>query len=153
MYENYGQQPYWMHQMNPQINPYQRMQPNVQPIQNQYLQQMPQQATGQGLNGRTVNDISEVTANEIPMDGNKAVFIRSDGSEIYTKQWTANGTIATMTYKPVLKEQGNLMSEEEKANTSGLDAINGALNDFIGIVNARFDRIESRLPIKEGDAT
>lgn len=99
----------------PQMNPYQN---SYQPIQNPYIAQMgqyqqnfqpqqmqqPQQQQTQGLICKPVVDASNVSPNDVPMDGNAAVFPKNDFSEIYVKSWTPNGTIQTIVYKPVQPE-------------------------------------------------
>ena len=98
---NYGQQ------YNPQ-QPYMDRLAGLQQYQ-QTLQQ-PQMAGIQmslpnqpiGLNGKVVDTIEQITANDVPMDGSVAIFPKKDMSEIYLKSWTPNGTIATVVYHPVI---------------------------------------------------
>lgn len=45
------------------------------------------------IRGRVVKDQSEILPNEIPMDGTISFFPKADGSEVYGKAWTSNGTI------------------------------------------------------------
>ena len=93
-------------QMN---NPYQG---NYQTVQNPYIAQtgqyqhnfQPQPQQSQGLVCKPVVDASNVSPNDVPMDGNAAVFPKNDFSEIYVKSWTPNGTIQTVVYKPVQPE-------------------------------------------------
>lgn len=70
---------------------------NYQPPQNLYQPPQPQNVYPQ-LRGRVINDINEVTAQEVPMDGVGSVFIKSDRSEIFTKNWRSDGTIQTDRY-------------------------------------------------------
>lgn len=123
-------QPYWV-QSQPRMNPYGQIQQQQSvPIQNSIFgQQQPVMQTG--LNGRTVNDISEVNANEVPMDGSKAVFPKADGTEIYVKQWNANGTISTVTYK--------LSTTDESVKSVN------QMEQFNIIMNQRFDAIEQMI--------
>lgn len=103
---NYGQQ------YNPQ-QPYMDRLAGLQQYQ-QTLQQ-PQMVGTQmslpnqpiGLNGKMVDAVEQITANDVPMDGSVAIFPKKDMSEIYLKSWTPNGTIATVVFKPVLEEQAN----------------------------------------------
>ena len=88
---NYGQQ------YNPQ-QPYmdrlaslQQYQQNLQPTQMSGANQM----TGtfpqfQGLSGKVVDAVEQITANDVPMDGSFAIFPKKDMSEIYLKSWTPN---------------------------------------------------------------
>lgn len=62
---------------------------------NQYsaLQAVPQYQQPATIRGRVVKDQSEILPNEIPMDGTISFFPKADGTEIYGKAWTSNGTI------------------------------------------------------------
>lgn len=71
--------------------------------QNQFMQQQAQQQP-QGIVGKIVNDFSELTANDVPMNGSAAFFPKADGSELQVRSWTANGTIQTVVYRPVQPE-------------------------------------------------
>lgn len=55
----------------------QPMQMNQQPI--------PQQIAG--INGRVVQAVENINANEVPMDGSMAFFPKQDMSEIYVKRY------------------------------------------------------------------
>lgn len=109
----------------PMMNPYQN---NFQPapIQNPYmdrmnqlqqyqqnLQMQPQQISGAvqqqpaGLNCRIIDDFNLIVANDVPMDGNGAVFMKRDGSEVQWRNWAANGTIVTTSYLPVIDQNQN----------------------------------------------
>lgn len=107
-YPPYSFQP---QQMN---NPYQG---GYQPMQNPYMAQMGQyqqsfqpqvqqvqQQQPVGLNCRIVDDFNSIVANDVPMDGNGAFFVKRDGSEVQHRNWAANGTIVTTQYKPVQPE-------------------------------------------------
>ncbi|MCI8378558.1 MAG: hypothetical protein HFH72_08565 [Lachnospiraceae bacterium] len=143
-YPNYSFQP---QQMN---NPYQTY---GQPMQNPYIAQMgqyqqnlpivqqvqqPQQQT-QGLVCKPVVDASNVSPNDVPMDGNAAVFPKNDFSEIYVKSWTPNGTIQTVVYKPVQPE-----NQSEGANMPQMDfnALNEDVRALREDILARLDSIE-----------
>lgn len=122
----------------PQMNPYQN---SYQPIQNPYMAQMNQYQQGaqmfpaqsqnsnmvqqpQGLIGKMVNDVSMVSPNDVPMDGNIAIFPKNDMSEIYCKQWKQDGTIQTVVYKPVLDQ-----NQSEATNIPQMDF--NALNEDV----------------------
>lgn len=118
----------------PQINPYQQ-QNTYQPMQNQYVPQMGQyqqnfqpqiQSVQQpmGLVGRAVNDFSEIKADDVPMNGTPAIFIKSDMSEIEVRVWGKDGLIRPTLYKPIL-EQNN----EEATNIPQMDF--NALNEDV----------------------
>ena len=64
------------------------------------------------IRGRVVKDQSEILPNEIPMDGTISFFPKSDGSEIYGKAWTSNGTIQNFRFvKAEEIQNGNAMND------------------------------------------
>ena len=94
---------------NPSMNAQQRLMQMEQQYpqlaqQNQFVQQPAQQNQPQGIVGKIVNDFSELTANDVPMNGSAAFFPKADGSELQVRSWTANGTIQTVVYKPILDQ-------------------------------------------------
>lgn len=120
MYQN----PY----MNPYIQTIQNPYQNIQPIQNfqtgNFQQpQMPQQITPPPLTGRFVSDFSNITANDVPMDGNVAWFPKNDLSEIQARSWKSDGTIETVLYKRV----ENVPAVEENTENNALNAIDERL--------------------------
>lgn len=66
-------------------------------------QHQPQQAAG--IQGRTVGNISEVTAQDVPMNGTAALFPLSDGTAIFSRSWQPDGTVRTVEYRPVQSDQ------------------------------------------------
>ena len=139
-----------MPQMNsnyqmPVPNPYmdrmaqlQQYQQNLQPAQMPGT--YPQQP--QGIIGRTVNDFSEITANDVPMDGRSAIFPKNDMSEIQVRTWGNDGKIITTSYKPILEHQNQMADisilESEKLKIRLSDDVTAAFMK-------RFDDIEKRL--------
>lgn len=59
----------------------------------------PKEATQPPMNGKVVASPEDIRPNDIPMDGSISFFPLKDGTAIYAKQWTGNGTIATAVYK------------------------------------------------------
>lgn len=136
----------------------QPMQMNQQPI--------PQQTAG--INGRVVQAVENINANEVPMDGSMAFFPKQDLSEIYVKSWNANGRIKTIVYKPYTESDGNNVSSpttdiENAKFTLSDESTQLFLNKFeelsekIGQLEDRFDkslgtqRKTSRTQSKGGD--
>lgn len=136
----------------------QPMQMNQQPI--------PQQIVG--INGRIVQAVENINANEVPMDGSMAFFPKQDMSEIYVKGWNADGTIRTIVYKPYTEpggsNAGNPTTNIENAKfTLSDESTELFLNKFeelsekIGQLEDRFDkslgtqRKTSRTQSKGGD--
>lgn len=142
---NYGQQ------YNPQ-QPYMDRLAGLQQYQ-QTLQQ-PQMAGTQmslpnqsiGLNGKMVDTVEQITANDVPMDGSVAIFPKKDMSEIYLKSWTPNGTIATVVFKPVIEDQskGETIPSEMKI---GID------NKVTEVFMQRFDELKNKLEELEQSMT
>lgn len=172
-------------------NPYQTtpmMNNNYMPMQNPYadrmnflqnyqqsLQQQPMQMNQQpipqqtvGINGRVVQAVENINANEVPMDGSMAFFPKQDLSEIYVKGWNANGRIKTIVYKPYTESDGNNVSNltadiENTKFTLSDESTQLFLNKFeelsekIGQLEDRFDkslgtqRKTSRTQSKGGD--
>lgn len=130
-----------------------------------------QQAMSQqipGINGRIVQAVENINANEVPMDGSMAFFPKQDMSEIYVKSWNANGTIKTTVYKPCTESNGNNVSNltadiENAKFTLSDESTQLFLNKFeelsekIGQLEDRFDkslgtqRKSSRTQSKGGD--
>lgn len=116
--------------MQPYVNPY-YLQQNQQSypqyynplaqVQNRpidYQQNIPnnyqQNQIVQGINGKMIAEINQITANDVPMDGSVAFFPKQDLSEVYAKSWNADGTIRTVTYKPVLDGEPKTAPKPEK---------------------------------------
>lgn len=129
-------------------------------------QVMPQQIAG--INGRIVQTVENINANEVPMDGSMAFFPKQDMSEIYVKGWNADGTIKTVVYKPYTAPKDNQtvnsMANTENAKfTLSDESTQLFLNKFeelsekIGQLENRFDkslgtqRKTSRTQSKGGD--
>ena len=132
------------HQM-PVPNPYmdrmaqlQQYQQNLQPAQMPGT--YPQQP--QGIIGRAVNDFSEITANDVPMDGRSAIFPKNDMSEIQVRTWGNDGKIITTSYKPILEHQ-NQMADISILESEKLKI--GLSDDVTDAFMKRFDDIEKRL--------
>ena len=142
-YQNFYSQMSNYGQMMP--NPYmdrmaqlQQYQQNLQPAQ--ILGTYPQQP--QGIIGRSVNDFSEITANDVPMDGRSAVFPKNDMSEIQVRTWGNDGKIITTSYKPILEHQ-NQMADISILESEKLKI--GLSDDVTAAFMKRFDDIEKRL--------
>lgn len=150
-YQNYypnNQMPMYLQGYNPMMNAQQRLaqmeQQYPQFTQPNYLQgtQMSLSNQQSALNGRIVDDFNILSANDVPMDGNGAIFIKKDGSEIQLRNWTANGTIQTTSYKPILEP-----NSEKGTNIPQMD-LNGLYEDvraLRGEISERFDRLEKSM--------
>lgn len=85
----------------------------------------------QSIPGRIVNNLDEITPQEVPMDGSVSLFPQNDYSAIYAKTWTKDGTIATVKYVP---EQPQAAVPQKSPIEERLDKI-----------DQRFDRLEKML--------
>lgn len=125
--------------MLPQTN-YQYQQPIYYPSPSQNgafsFPQPNTQAVVPQISGRVINNISEVMANEVPMDGNQSLFPLADRSCIYAKTWGSDGTIKTLKY---ILEQ-----EEDSENCK---------DDLYDMVSKRLDQFESLLTTKSNSKT
>ena len=152
-----------------QYNPVQRFQ--EQQLPQQPVQQVPQQQnlqTQAGINGRMVAAVEQIAANDVPMDGSVAFFPKQDLTEIYAKQWGADGSIKTVVYKPYTEPKDNqtvnsMIDVENAKFTLSDESTQLFLNKFeelsekIGQLEDRFDkslgtqRKTSRTQSKGGD--
>ena len=120
-------------------------------------QAMPQQIAG--INGRIVQAVENINANEVPMDGSVAFFPKQDLTEIYAKSWNADGTIRTLTFKPVLNDKTDVLSGDteklefdlsEKA-TEGIMAKLNELSEKIEQLSLGTQRKTPRTQNKESE--
>ena len=141
MYQPYNQQT--MYGQYNSYYPYQYQQPRYdlqqnQPLSNQQQNIQPQQQAG--LNGKVVQAVEQITANDVPMDGSVAVFPKQDMSEIYTKSWNADGTIRTIVYKPYTASQPNAANSSDDMSKMKMGLSDEATEAFM----ARFDSLEKK---------
>ena len=120
-------------------------------------QAMPQQIAG--INGRIVQAVETINPNEVPMDGSVAFFPKQDLTEIYAKSWNADGTIRTLTFKPVLNDKTDVLSGDteklefdlpEKA-AEGIMAKLNELSEKIEQLSLGTQRKTSRTQNKESE--
>ena len=130
--------PYQISQTNSYVPQYQSYQQAYNPMQNIQRFQQPQQfeQMQQGIFGKVVQSQDSIVANDVPMNGSVAFFPKSDLSEIYAKQWSADGTISTMVFKPIQNNNPNKLSQDteklkiEDFNTI-LDCISGKVDNVL----------------------
>lgn len=94
---------------------------------NPYIQQP---SRFQSIPGRLVNNLDEITPQEVPMDGSVSLFPQNDYSAIYAKTWTKEGTIATLKFIP---EQPQMESQKSP------------LEERLDRIDQRFDKLEKML--------
>lgn len=88
------------------MNPYQYPQYGVSGFQPQTMQQMVGQGYSPapsfhpqpGISGRVVTSPGDIQVQEVPTDGTVAWFPAADGSCVWGKRWTPDGSISTVRY-------------------------------------------------------
>lgn len=151
MYENpYLQNPYLQQRFYQQPQQYQQMQQLQQPTQQIQQPQFQSQQLPQ-LIGRPVNQVEEITANDVPMNAPYALFPKSDLSEIYLKSWTANGTIQTISFKPAQMNQADNSLRNQSELKIGLteDVTQALMSQFEELKN-KIDRLEQSMSGSSG---
>lgn len=78
---------------------------------------------------RVISNPSDITPNEIPMDGRVSLFLANDNTYVIAKQWNQNGLIDTVKYVP-----------EHPPETDTAESV-----PFNEEVLSRLDRLESIL--------
>ena len=150
------QNPNYMMYQQPQYNPYLQRMENLQQFQ-QVMQQPVQNNPNltPGLNMlaslvKVVESIDMVKATDIPMDGNMYYFPKADGTEIYGKAWMANGQTRILTFKPVLDDNPNTLSQnEEKLNLEALGQVLEGIQSDIKTLTEKLDKISKPTRVKK----
>lgn len=106
--------------LNPTYGNYGQM-PNIPP--------MPQPI---GISGKYVNDFSEISASDIPMNS-PAIFAKNDRSEVQIREWNSNGQIVSSSYKLVQE-----VAPDPKEPTFNLDNV-------LTPILARFEELEEKI--------
>lgn len=123
-----------------------RFQQPAQPEQTAQQQMVQQQPFQRVINGMMVASADNITADCVPMDGSAAFFPKHDLSEIYVKNWCADGTIRTLTFKPISEPQtGNLSKSEPESNLGLSDAITGLFESKFNELSEKIDRLEQSM--------
>lgn len=146
---------------NPYMNNF-----NQQSMQNQYMDRLnqlqqyqqnlqPQMANANqpqqiGLNCRVVDDFNTIVANDVPMDGNGAIFMKRDGSEIQWRNWESNGTIITTPYKPILDQNITEQSNIPQMDFTGLNEDVRALREDIKDMRSMIEKSISKPTANKG---
>ena len=141
----YGQQ-----FMQPQYNPYMQRMENLQQFQ-QALQQpvVPTQMSGANqFNpfGKLVESMDIVKVTDIPMDGNMYYFPQADGQAIYGKKFLPNGQTQILTFKPILDDNPNTLSQnEEKFDFGAFNELTDTFKEQLNSLTDKIDKIEKYL--------
>ncbi len=143
--------PYQIPQANSYMPQYQTYQPAYNPMQNIQRFQQPQQPEQiqQGIFGKVVQSQDMIVANDVPMNGSVAFFPKSDLSEIYAKQWSADGTISTMVFKPDKKDEAiNPTIETEKLKIGLSDEATEIFNKHFDTLFSKIEELEKKIDEK-----
>ena len=142
------QNPNYMMYQQPQYNPYLQRMENLQQFQQamqQPVQNNPNLSPGLNMLAslvKVVESIDMVKATDIPMDGNMYYFPKADNSEIYGKAWLPNGQTRILTFKPVLDNDPNTLSQnEEKLNFEVLGQVLEGIQSDIKTLTEKLDKI------------
>ena len=131
----------------PMQNPYMERMAQLQQYQQSLQQPMQNIVSNQipGVNqqytpmGKIIENVDVLKTTEVPMDGNIYYFPKADGSEIYSKQWLANGTTRILTFKPVFEDNTNTLSSDTEKLKIGLS------DEVTDTFMKRFDELEKRI--------
>lgn len=143
--------PYQMPQVNSYVPQYQQYQQAYNPMQNIQRFQQPQQPEQmqQGIFGKVVQSQDSIVANDVPMNGSVAFFPKSDLSEIYAKQWSADGTISTMVFKPIQNDSPNKLSQDtEKLKIELSDEATEIFNKHFDTLFLKMEELEKKIDEK-----
>lgn len=143
--------------MQPFVNPnffnysqYQQPNPYLQRMENlQQFQQTLQPTINTQMPLQTFNPFGKIVENEdmvrvtdIPMDGNVYYFPKADGTEIYSKQFMADGRTRILTFKPVLVEQTEKNTENDLTGQfDGFKELLGGIQSEIQVINEKIDKL------------
>lgn len=129
--------------------PYQQIQQQRFQPQEQYPAMQNQQTIG--LNGRIVQAVENVNANEVPMDGSMAFFPKQDMSEIYVKGWNADGTIKTIVYKPQIDNKSmqavNTSLDTEKLKIDLSEQATAGIMQRFDDLSAKIEQLENKVAL------
>ena len=145
--------PYQMPQANNYIPQYQTYQQAYNTMQNIQRFQQPEQMQ-QGIFGKVVQSQDSIVANDVPMNGSVAFFPKSDLSEIYAKQWSADGTISTMVFKPVKNDNPNKLSQEtEKLKFDLSENVTEVFEKHFDTLFSKMEELEKKIDEKSSTKT
>lgn len=120
--------------MQQYVNPYLFSSPIYGNYGQQQFQQPIQPQVPIGISGKYVNDFSEISASDIPMNS-PAIFAKNDRTEIQLREWNSNGQIVTKSYKEV--------NEAPPAQEEKPIAFNP--NDVLEPIIARLNELEEKI--------
>ena len=145
--------PYQISQTNSYVPQYQSYQQAYNPMQNIQRFQQPEQMQ-QGIFGKVVQSQDSIVANDVPMNGSVAFFPKSDLSEIYAKQWSADGTISTMVFKPIQNDNTNKLSQDtEKLKFDLSENVTEVFEKHFDTLFSKMEELEKKIDEKSSTKT
>lgn len=131
-------------QYSPMTNPYvpapmqpSPMQQNLQTT-NTNQTSVPTQNPNQIHMGRMVNDPSEISAQDVSMDGTMTLFPKSDGSAIYGRAWQPNGGIAEIRFVP--EQTNNTQNQQQDPFVLIMDELSDIKDELDNVKSALHKR-------------
>lgn len=142
---------YFTQYQQPQFNPYLQRMENLQQFQQTLNQpQVTAPITSFAPLGKIVESADIVKVTDIPMDGNVYYFPKADGTEIYAKQFMPNGQTRILTFKPLLEDEANTLSNgEEKSKTDTFALVLEGIQTDIKALNDKLDKISKPAKAKK----
>lgn len=142
--------PNYMMYQQPQFNPYMQRMENLQQFQQALQQPMsPTQMPGTSQFtpfGKIVESVDIVKVTDIPMDGNMYYFPQADGQAIYGKKFLPNGQTQILTFKPILDDNPNTLSQnEEKFDFGVFNELTDTFKEQLNSLTDKIDKIEKYL--------
>lgn len=110
------------------------------PSMQQTVQNVPQ-VQNVGINGKFIQVVENITANDVPMNGEVALFPKQDMTEIYAKAWQSDGTIKTVVYKPV---EPVLDAQANNSTPTQENSLYEAVNNALGAISEKVDALTNR---------
>lgn len=140
------------------MNPYQYQQPGAFPYVPGFQSQTMQQMVGQGyslapsfhpqpgISGRVVTSPGEIQVQEVPTDGTVAWFPAADGSCVWGKRWTPDGSITTMRFVPEA-------ADAAPSQPDPFQLINARIDELVDLVEDISDNIPRHTETKRTQQT
>lgn len=123
------------------------------PYMNQQQYGIQPQMQTMGMSGRFVNDFNEVGANDVPMDGKYATFIKNDLSEIQMRKWNANGIIESLSYKPfnvpIATQTTNVSTNNQKFDIGAFNERLEGIENAIAMLSEKIDKTNKPIRSKK----
>lgn len=97
-----------------------------------------------GLNGKFIQTVENITANDVPMDGSVALFPMNDMSRVLAKAWQSDGTIKTVIYEPIQEQGTNMPNDTEKSKFDAFNEVLEGISEKVDTLANRIDEFMSK---------